>query len=323
MILKSTIYHFQGITEGVIKLWCPKVNASKVLNFIEELKLKPESFLEGTAIEVKTDTVSKVENIEAQYQTVTVRKKEQMTSTSITVEELLKKIVPPKSFLYRNQPKPVEKAVSSYVPMDAGTPKKSKKFFRINSYEYPHFDMKHFRMSKNENFNDRGYYSIRTNNKHKIEKTFKKQDRTKYKTLSTAEELTDMFPEEHFYEDLNYADNDKDQSDLKEMKPHSSNVKSSMVKIQEMFQSFKLPFFKKGEDLEGESKLEDCNSVEKEGNGHIYENSDSLKELYDTPKTREPLKDQVSVSHTLLVLCLERFWICCILEVKLFGPSIS
>lgn len=178
--------------------------------------------------------------------------------------------------------------------MDAGTPKKSKKFFRLSSYEYPHFDMKHFRMTKNENYNDRGYYSIKTNNKHHTEKRFKKQDRTKYKTLSTPEELNDIFPEEHFYEDLNYTDNMKDIHDSKDMKPHSSNAKSNIVKIQEMFQSIKLPFFKKGEELEGERKFEDCKNVEKE-DGHIYENSDSLGELYDTPKKREPLKDQVSI----------------------------
>lgn len=295
--------NFQGITEGVVKLWRPKVNANKFINFIEELKLKPEKVLEITPNDGKTETVNKVDSVEAQYQTVTVRKKEHnMTSTSVTVEELLKKIAPPKSFLYRNQPKAVEKAVTSYVPMDAGTPKKSKKFFRLSSYEYPHFDMKQFRMSKNENFNDRGYYSIKTNNKHQTEKIFKKQDRTKYKTLSTAEELSEMFPEEHFYEDLNYTDNNKGQTDLKEMKPHSSNVKSSMVKIQEMFQSFKLPFFKKGEEIDGESKLDDCKSVDKKGDGHIYENSASLSDLYDTPKKSEPLKDQVSVLHTLSII---------------------
>lgn len=288
-------YHFQCITEGVIKLWRPNADANKLVNFIEELKRKPENYLAITLKDFKEETVNEGESVEVQYQTVTARKKEHMTSTSVTVEELLKKIVPAKSFLYRNQTKTIEKPVSSYVPMDAGTPKKSKKFFRLSAYEYPHFDKKHFRMSRHENYNDRGYYSIKTNNKHYVEKTFKKQDRTKYKTLSTPEELTEMFPEEHFYEDLNYTDNIKDQNDLKEVKPHSSNVKSNMVKIQEMFQSFKLPFFKKGEELEGERKLEDCEKVEK-GDGHIYENSDSLGELYDTPKQREPSKDQVSIS---------------------------
>lgn len=280
-------YHFQGITEGVIKLWRPKANANKLINFIEELKRKPEKFLVTTAKEFKG------ENIEAQYQTVSTRK-EYQASTSVTVEELLKKIVPAKSFLYRNQSKTTEKQVSSYVPMDAGTPKKSKKIFRFSSYEYPQFDVKHFRMSKNESYNDRGYYSIRTNNKRHIEKSFKKQDRTKYKTLSTPEEFNAMFPEEHFYEDLNYTEDVKDQNDLKEVKSHSSNVKSNMAKIQEMFQSLKLPFFKKAEELEGERKVEDCNNVEK-GDGHIYENSDSLGELYDTPKKIEPTKDQVSI----------------------------
>lgn len=294
---KYIVYCFQGITEGIIKLWRPKANANKLISFIEDLKRKPEKFLATTAKEFKGETVNEGENVEAQYQTITSRKKEYITSTSVTVEELLKKIVPAKSFLYRNQSKITEKPVNSYVPMDAGTPKKSKKFFRLSSYEYPHFDMKHFRMSKSENYNDRGYYCIKTNNKHHTEKTFKKQDRTKYKTLSTPEELNEMFSEEHFYEDLNYTDNIKDQNDLKDEKPHSSNVKSNIVKIQEMFQSIKLPFFKKGEELEGERKLNDGKTVEK-GDGHIYENSDSLGELYDTPKKIELLKDQVSKLST-------------------------
>lgn len=287
-------YNFQDVTEGAIKLWRPKSNAKRLVNFIEELKRKPEKYLAITAKELKGESVNEGDSVEAQYQTVTARKKEHTTSSSVTVEELLKKIVPAKSFLYRNQYKPIEKPVNSYVPMDAGTPKKPKKFFRLSAYEYPHFDMKHFRMSKNENYNDRGYYSIKTNNKHHIEKTFKKQDRTKYKTLSTPEDLTEMFPEEHFYEDLNYTDNTKDQNDSKDVKPHSSTAKSNMVKIQEMFHSFKLPFFKKGEELEGEKKLEECKNFEK-SDGHIYENSDSLGELYDMPKKREPSNDQVSI----------------------------
>lgn len=296
-VINILFYCFQGITEGIVKLWRPKANPNKLLSFIEELKRKPEEFLATTAKEFKGKTVNEGESVEAQYQIITSRKKEYITSTSVTVEELLKKIVPAKSFLYRHHSKITEKPVNSYVPMDVGALKKSKKFFRLSSYEYPHFDMKHFRMSKGENYNDRGYYCIKTNNKHHTEKIFKKQDRTKYKTLSTPEELNEMFSEEHFYEDLNYTDNMKDQNGSKDEKPHSSNVKSNIVKIQEMFQSLKLPFFKKGEELEGEKKMEDGKTVEK-GDGHIYENSDSLGELYDTPKKIELLKDQVSILST-------------------------
>lgn len=280
-----------------MKLWKPKANTKKFMTFIQELKLNPEKYLEALKGNFTEANIEVIRPVEAQYQTVNVKKSREQNSTSNTigVEELLKKIVPAKSFLYRHHPNKTDKPVTSYVPMDAGTPKKPKRFFRMSSYEYPHFDLKQFKLSKTENFNDRGYYSIKTNSAYCSQKIYKKPEpRTKYKSLSTPEELTEKFPEDHFYEDLCYNDVNKEDDNIKELKPSHMNVKPRMVKIQELFQFFKLPFLKKPEDVvEGE------NHLEVHTKSH---DSDSIANMYDSIQVnrRENQTDdekQVSMSN--------------------------
>lgn len=231
-------------------------------------------------------------DIESQYQTITHRKKEENVHTHnsmSTVEELIRRIVPAKSFLYRNQQK-VERT-PSYLPMDAGTPKK-KKLFRLSSYEYPFFDIR-ARFSKQESSNDRGYYSMKRNSRYYIARTYKKpESRTKYKSLSTPEELIEKCPEDHFYEDLCY--NEVEKVTEKPTETRIVSVKPCMVKIQELFQSFKVPFFKKHEMLEDKT-------AESEKESNLYENSDSIANMYDSVHVNRPfvngneVKDQVSL----------------------------
>ncbi|KAI5631232.1 hypothetical protein NE865_16051 [Phthorimaea operculella] len=291
------------VTEGVVKLWRPKANAKKFLEFIQELKLRPEKYLKCTNEDNKAinkENITVETNMEAQYQTVNVRRiKEQITSTSTGVEEILKKIVPAKSFLYRHQPEKVErdKVATSYVPMNAGTPK-PRKLFRLSSFTYPDFDIKHFRLSKTENFNDRGYYQVKTNTKtYMQQKSSKKADSgTKYKSLTSIEDI-ERFSDEHFYEDLNYYDMDKVGTQSKDTNSAHSSFNSRMVKIHDMFTSFKLPFLKRAEDLEKDNKIvEDGSKIEENSHnkrenmkpnecdkcGHIYENSDSVANMYDS-----------------------------------------
>ncbi|CAH2059727.1 unnamed protein product, partial [Iphiclides podalirius] len=268
------------VTEGIVKLWRPKSNAKDFIIFINDLKDNPKKYLTNQS---KTEIIkiSKETNIcpESQYQTVTVRKTREDVNVN-TVEELLKKMVPAKSFLYRNQQKRTEKAVTSYLPMDAGTPKK-RRFFRLSSYEYPFFDFR-LRFSKTDNNADRGYYSVKTNNRYYIQKSSKKHEnnKTKYKSLPTPEATCDNLPEEHFYEDLNYNEINK----IKEKSPDDvtprqvTQVKPCMVKIQELFQAFRFPFFRKSEEVE--EKREKCEKEDKEGN--IYENNDSILDMYDS-----------------------------------------
>jgi hypothetical protein len=256
----------QEVTEGLVKLWRPKVNAKKLILFVEDLKLNPAKYFE-----LKNEVVSP---IECQYQTVN---KTKLENTSINVEELLKKLVPAKSFLYRNQSKQVDKN-PSYVPMEGGT-KKSKKFFRLSSYEYPYFDFLS-RFSRNENPVDRGYYAIKVNSKYAAN-TYKRQDsRTKYKSLPV--EAEEKVIDDHFYEDLCY--NDVPNKENTSSGLHVANVKPCKMKIQELFQSFKLTFFKKSaaaEDVDSTSK-NDQRDAPRDNETNFYENSDFAGNMYDS-----------------------------------------
>ncbi|XP_031764124.2 uncharacterized protein LOC113510411 [Galleria mellonella] len=283
------------VTEGIVKLWRPSVNAKKFILFIEEFKLKPDKYLERPEkdVDVIRHMESKNISIECQYQTVPARRirEDNMASTTLSsVEELLKKLVPAKSFLYRNQPRTIERSVPSYMPMDGG-PKKPKRFFRLSSYEYPHFDL-WSRTSKHETFDDRGYYSVKTNNRYFIQKTYKRQDsKTKYKSLSTAEEFNEKLPEDHFYEDLCYSDMNNSENKTENANFNQvTSVKPCMVKIQELFQSFKMPFFRKNEIVSGDkSGVEDKTETVIETN--VYENSDSATNMYDSIHVVRPVID--------------------------------
>lgn len=272
------MFLLQNVTEGVIKLWKPKADAKKIVNFLNDLKQYPDKYLSTLSSSKKEIIkVSKETNIcpESQYQTVTVRKTREEVNVN-TVEEILKKIVPAKSFLYRNQQKRTEKAVTSYLPMDTGTAKK-RSFFRLSSYEYPFFDLR-LRFPKIETNTDRGYYSVKSN-RYCIPKTCKKQEvKTKYKSLPSPEPITDNVIEDHLYEDLNYNEMNNI-NDTKETPSsgHNVQVKPCMVKIQELFQSFKFPFFRRNEEV---SPSNEISKEEKEIN--IYENNDNLLNMYDS-----------------------------------------
>lgn len=237
--------------------------------------------------------------LEDQYQTVNVRRTKDVNNitTTNTVEEILKKIVPAKSFLYRNHDKKTERTFSSYLPMDNGTPKKPRRFFRMSSYEYP-FSSK---STKTESFNDRGYYSVKTNSRYYIQKTLKIPEvKNKYKSIPTPENNEKELIEDHLYEDLCYNDVEKTEADKKDQVP-----KPYKVIIQELFQSFKLPFFKKNEEVEEEVKeVKDVAEKEKESN--IYENGDIdiACNMYDSVQAVRPVeveaKERVSVSNVTL-----------------------
>ncbi|CAH1641659.1 unnamed protein product [Spodoptera littoralis] len=288
------------VSEGIVKLWRPKANAKKFMTFIEDMKLNPKKYLENkddnittekmdfketTTTNIHTQNICDKQDIESQYQTVTHRRKDgdAQTHSMSTVEELIRRIVPAKSFLYRNQQK--AERTPSYLPMDAGTPKK-KKLFRLSSYEYPFFDIR-ARFSRQESSNDRGYYAMKRNSRYYTARSYKKSDsRTKYKTLSTPEEFSEKCPEDHFYEDLCYNEVDKDKD--KPVEQRVVSVKPCIVKIQELFQSFKVPFFKKHE------MLEDCpRHIESEKSSNIYEN-DSVANMYDSVHVIRPVEDEVN-----------------------------
>lgn len=255
-----------------------------------------------TTINILTEsTITDQNDIECQYQTVTHRRKEENVFTTThsmsTVEELIRRIVPAKSFLYRNQQK--AERTPSYLPMDAGTPKK-KKLFRLSSYDYPFFDLR-ARFSRQESSNDRGYYAMKRNSKYYIARTYKKpESRTKYKSISTPEELSEKCPEDHFYEDLCYNEVEKEIEE-KPVEPRVPSVKPCIVKIQELFQSFKVPFFKKHDMIE-DKKPE---PVESEKSSNIYENSDSIANMYDSVHVNRQsvdgseVKEQVSLTNSL------------------------
>lgn len=298
---------FQDVTEGIVKLWRPKVNAKKFITFIENVKQNPNKYLndadntatlkighkDNTKVS-ETDVPDKVD-VESQYQTVTHRRKEESTQTHnrmSSVEELIRRIVPAKSFLYRNQQK-TERS-PSYLPMDSGTPKK-KKLFSLSSYEYPFFDIR-ARFSRQESTSDRGYYSMKRNSRYYIARTYRKpESKPKYKSLSVGEEISEKLPEDHFYEDLCYNEVVEKEKE-KSVETRVVSVKPCIVKIQEYFQSFKVPFFKKHE------MLEDCKveSAKEEGS-NFYENSDSVANMYDSVHAVRPVdssgdKNQVRFS---------------------------
>lgn len=244
-------------------------------------------------MEIRTDSVV---SIECQYQTVKKVKTESTTATN--VEELLKKIVPAKSFLYRNQQKK-DKPTPSYLPMDS---KKPRKFFRLSSYDYPSFDLLSI-FSKQENIENR-YYSVKTNTRQYIQKSYKRQDsRTKYKSLQTPEEMSVM-SEDHFYEDLCYNDIAKEDTNRPTSLNQVANVKPCLVKLQELFNTFKMPFFKKHEVLE-EEKENNIEINEKEKDVNIYENGEGAANMYDSIQVRPSCdiesKEEIKVSCFLLL----------------------
>lgn len=220
------------------------------------------------------DIIIKETNLtDSQYQTVSVRKISQQDGSFNRVEDILKKIVAPKSFLYRNKNK-----TSSYVPMDGA--KKTKKFFRLSSYDYPIFDLKS-RFSRVDN-SDRGYYAVKTKG---LQRAKKSDTRTKYKSLPTPE-INEKYTDDHLYEDLCYPDVET----KKEVSPSKP-----MSKIQELFHSFRFPFFKKLEETETKNE----EKVERE---HIYENNDSIGDMYDSIHVQkdESVKQQVRFYLSLL-----------------------
>ncbi|XP_045506474.1 uncharacterized protein LOC123702731 [Colias croceus] len=275
------------ITEGMVKLWRPKANAKDFITFIDNMKKDPNKYLKC----LTDDIIIKETNLrtDSQYQTVSVRKiSQQETNNFTSVEDILKRIVAPKSFLYRNK----RDKTTSYVPMD-GT-KKTKKFFRLSSYDYPIFDLKS-RFTKVENC-DRGYYSVKTDS---AQKNKKLDSRSKYKSLPTPEEMNEKFSDDHLYEDLCYNEVEPEKT------RSSQTVKPCMVKIQELFQSFKFPFFKKADEVENvekDKKIEnDCN---------IYENNDSVNDMYDSVHVQKEVipKNQstVAVEDYLVPVSVEK-----------------
>ncbi|KAJ8709479.1 hypothetical protein PYW08_009483 [Mythimna loreyi] len=307
------------VTEGIVKLWRPKANAKKFMTFIEDMKLNPNKYLENndnnatmekldakektTTVDIQIEnTITDQNDIECQYQTVTHRRKEPNVPTTThsmsTVEELIRRIVPAKSFLYRHQQK--AERTPSYLPMDAGTPKK-KKLFRLSSYDYPFFDLR-ARFSRQESSNDRGYYAMKRNSRYYIARTYKKpESKPKYKSLSTPEELSERCPEDHFYEDLCYNEVAKETE--MPVEPRVPVVKPCIVKIQELFQSFKVPFFKKHEMLE-DKKVE---AVESDKTSNIYENSDSVANMYDSVHVNRQSVDGSEVKDQQTKLPVEEY----------------
>ncbi|VVC90040.1 unnamed protein product [Leptidea sinapis] len=261
-----------GLTEGVVKLWQPKSNAIELIHLIENMKSNPEKYMKCLK---RDEIVIKETNLnDNPYQTVSVRK----ISQQDTVEEILKRIVIPKSFLYRNK----KDKVNSYVPMDAGSGKKPKRFFRLSSYEYPLLKSK---FSRNESPLDRGYYSIKTNDKIYIQKPKKEDSRPKYRSLSTAEEFNENVIEDHLYEDLCY-------NDLSESKIESNKgqVKPCM--------SLKFPFFKKPDEVT--EKKEEIREMNHDKDGHFYENND-LADMYDSVHVQKDESSDVKNKECLVV----------------------
>ncbi|XP_041985321.1 uncharacterized protein LOC121737706 [Aricia agestis] len=235
---------------------CPD-GVERFMTFVEDMKRDPKylNFIRNEVVIKETNLIQG-----SQYQTVSVRKISQDNSNLNTVEEILKRITIPKRFLYRNQQKRTEKAMTSYVPMDKNPQRK--KFFRLSIYDYPIFDN---RPKPKPDDADRGYYCINT--KTEANKTYKKVDlKPKYKSLPMAkDDFDERISDDHFYEDLCY-------NDMYEKKVPTQE-KPRLAKIQELFQSFKFPFFKKAEVVEEKEKEK---VTEEESN--VYEN-----EIVETP----------------------------------------
>lgn len=238
---------------------------SKIITIEENTVTKTLEKEIETTVTIHQDTKM---SIECQYQTVKKPKEDSVNFSN--VEEIIRRIVPAKSFLYRNQGKKPE--VTSYLPMDAGTPKK-RKIFRLSGYEYPSFDLKRF--SKPEG--DRGYYPMKRNSRFFIQKTKSPESRPKYKSISTTEEL--KYPEDHFYEDLCYNDIENERSSIS-----SAQVKPYRVKIQALFQAFKMPFFRRSEEIIEQVKKEEVEErrIVVDEKEPMYENTDSMANMYDS-----------------------------------------
>lgn len=300
--------NLQELSEGDVDLW-PNVNAKKFISFVQSVMNDHQKFLKC----LKNDDIITIKETnlrsDSQYQTVSVRKISQQENTSSinTVEEILKKITAPKSFLYRNQQKKQERALTSYVPMDggSGSTKKPRKFFRLSSYEYPFFNLK---SPKIENSNDRGYYSVKTENTLYIQKNNIAESRPKHKSYNASEELNEKLQDDHFYEDLCYNEVSPKEMTLKQNQRHQ--MRPCIVKIQELFQSLRLPFFKKAvETVEKEQPL--YKDVAIEGNGNIYENSSA--DMYDSvhvPRdTDDNEKEKQKVIIILIFFCTSKLYI--------------
>ncbi|KAG7297213.1 hypothetical protein JYU34_019132 [Plutella xylostella] len=270
---------------------------------MDKTKPKPAVLVETTDSDDKLKKVSDL--VYCQYQTVTVRrvKEEILTTTSISnVDDILKTLVPTKSFLYRNETriKKQDKSPTSYVPMDVG--KKPRRFFRF-SYEYPNFDLKKFRFSKQENFNDRGYYSVKNptaENKNINVKVYRNVEAsTKYKSFSNTEDFNEIVLEDHFYEDLCYNDmGNKVDEKRRNSSSQINNIRTTAkVKIQEIFSSFKLPFFKKEDNSK---KTSEDGKIEE-----ISENNDSSSSMYDSVTLRPNEKSALEKPKPLVEEYLE------------------
>ncbi|CAH2239076.1 jg2798, partial [Pararge aegeria aegeria] len=258
-------------SEGLINIWRPNANAKKLILFIQEMKQNPQKYINC----IKNDDVITIKETnlcsDSQYQTVSIRKISQQDNSNNRVDEILKKITAPKSFLYKHHAKRQQRSVTSYVPMNVNTEKKPRNFFRLSSYDYPIFDLKK-RFTKTEHFTDRGYYPVNKTSK---------EVRPKYKSMSSTEEFNDKLPEDHFYEDLCYNDVKEDNNSKTFSSIQNNQVKPCMVKIQELFQSFKLPFFKKTEEVVT-NKPEDRSIIDsgRAKDGNIYENTSI--DMYDS-----------------------------------------
>lgn len=276
------------LSEGDVNLW-PNVDADKFISFVQNVRTDPLKYLKY----LKNDDVITIKETylhsDSQYQTVSVRKisSQESTSSLNTVEEILKKITPPKSFLYRNQQKKQDRALTSYVPMGGGSGsiKKPRFFFRLSSYEHPFFDLKS-RFLKVDNSNDRGYYSVKTENKFYIQKNYIAESRSSRKFYNASEELNGKVQEDHFYEDLCY--NEVNPKEMTSTQNQGHQARPCIVKIQELFQSLRLPFFRKAvETKEKEQPI--YKDVAIEGNCNIYENS--LTDMYDSVHVQRDIDD--------------------------------
>ncbi|XP_004922089.1 uncharacterized protein LOC101739712 [Bombyx mori] len=271
------------VTEGIVKLWRPQSNAKKFIAFLEDLKRDPDKYLiTNESIDEKSE--AEMALIESQYQTVKKKGTEELVNVNNSIEDLLKKWVPVKSFLYRNQPKQINKAAPSYLPMKPVSPKRSKKFFRLNSYEYPLFDL---RSRLKQDTTDK-YYPMKRTSIFYINKLYKRPEwGTKYKSISTTEEFTDKYAEDHLYEDLNYNEIPENTKNfVRDDRISSCNLnqtsKPCMVKIQELIQSFRMPFFggKKTDPLNDVGCAVENGVDDKETN--IYESNDPMANMYDS-----------------------------------------
>ncbi|CAG9569587.1 unnamed protein product [Danaus chrysippus] len=279
------------VSELMVELWRPNCDAHKLMTFIKDMEKDPKKYLNR----LKNYDVIKVKETnlcsESQYQTVSVRKVSQQETTSHnTVEEILKKVTAPKSFLYRHA-KRQEKSLTSYLPMDAGTEKKSRKFFRLSSYDYPIFDLK-IQFPKVESCTDRGYYFIKPSNKTCAAGTCKTGAKPKYKSLVSQEELNDKLTEDHLYEDLCYNEINVDKK-TESPRVGSSPLKPCMVKIHGMLQLLRLPFFRKSEVTEEKKSPERKISSEKDRN--VYENSSM--NMYDSIHVARDSEEKKNEKH--------------------------